>query len=85
MNYVIVYEPQVSRRLELHKLAEDGYEAARDLRFSLEMKYRNERRDVEVVLLQADDDEALVHTHARYFEDLAELMERRATRQRIPA
>ena len=52
MNYVIAYEPQIGKRLETHVLPAEEYDAARDLRFGLEMKYRKEGRDVEVVLLQ---------------------------------
>jgi hypothetical protein len=48
--------------------------AANDARLTLEIELNKRRIDHEVVLLQADDENALRRTHRRYFEDLAELV-----------
>ena len=43
-------------------------------RFELELKLNREKSQHEVVILEAPSEEALRHTHGRYFKDLPELV-----------
>jgi hypothetical protein len=48
-------------------------EAAADARLELELNLNGKGIENEVVLLDAESEEAIRRTHRRYFEDLAEL------------
>lgn len=48
-------------------------QTADDTRLELELRLNRQGIQHEVVLLDAPNEEALRHTHGRYFEDLAEL------------
>ena len=52
---------------------------ALEARFATEKSYRDERRDVEVVVVGAASEEDLRRTHGRYFLSVEELAERTAT------
>ncbi len=73
MFFLIEYDRPRGTIVELREF--DGFlrKAAEDARLAVELALNNRGIDHEVVLLDAADKEALMRTHSRYFEDLAEL------------
>lgn len=57
----------------LRKFSDSEKEVADNARLRLELELKDSRINDEVVVLQADSETALHHTHGRYFKDLAAL------------
>ncbi len=74
MIFLIEYDRARGSIVTMKKFDESERERAENAR--LEMELDLNRRDVEreVVLLEAETEEALRRTHRRYFENLAELV-----------
>jgi hypothetical protein len=73
MIFLIEYDRPSGTIVELRKFDEDSLKVAEDGRLELELKLNRAGVQHEVVLLDAPSEQALRHTHSRYFEDLAEL------------
>lgn len=82
-NFIIVYDRSAQAILDLKELPAEKEREARDLRFSLEMKYHRAGHDVEAVLLQAASFESLLQTHSRYFSSADSLLD--ASREAVGA
>jgi len=76
MYFLIVYDRGTGEKVDMLTFASDREEEARDERFRLELSFHRKGADVEVVLLQADDEQALRHTHRRYFTGARALSDR---------
>jgi hypothetical protein len=59
--------------VKLDMFSDSERRVAEDARLELEIRLNRNSVDHEVVLLEADSEEALRRTHRRYFENLAEL------------
>jgi hypothetical protein len=70
--YVIVYDRAEGELLKLEPFAASVPALTR--RFNLEREMRDQG-DIEIVVLSAESEEALLATHARYFRSLGELSE----------
>jgi hypothetical protein len=57
----------------------DDTQQAREARLELELELNRQKVEREIVLLEAEDENAIRRTHRRYFDDLPELL--RATGQ----
>lgn len=82
--YVIAYDRSAGVTIALESFPEADEAVARDYRFTLELKYRHLGKNVEVVLLRAEDVASLSTTHSRYFEDSEHLRDA-AMREAVPA
>jgi hypothetical protein len=71
MTFLIAYDRSTRRTSFYKTYGDDEENEARDQRLSLELEARRVGRDVEIVVLQAQSEEALRKTHARYFETVA--------------
>jgi hypothetical protein len=71
--YVLTYDQERGRILDIENYGPDGADAALARRFELDRQYA-ERPTVEVVLLSAESQEALKLTHGRYFKTVSELV-----------
>ncbi|MGD0696594.1 MAG: hypothetical protein ABSB82_17375 [Terriglobia bacterium] len=60
--------------MQFRKFDDSEQQAALDARLQLELKLNREHIQREVVILEAPSEEAVRHTHGRYFKDLAELV-----------
>jgi hypothetical protein len=69
-HFLLVYDR--SRAALLEKRAFDDRDAAFHARFEAERAHRSDP-SIEVVVLSADSEEALLRTHARYFQTIAEM------------
>lgn len=74
MFFLIEYDRQKGELIRLDKFNDADRSAAEESRLTLEIDLNRQRIDHEVVLPQAEDENALRRTHRRYFEDLAELV-----------
>lgn len=70
--YVLIYNQAEGRVLDVENYA-DVAAAALARRFELDRQYASDD-DVEIVLLSAASEEALVRTHSRYFKSVHELL-----------
>jgi hypothetical protein len=70
--FLVVYN-QTTGEVEVEEYADEDRKAALDRRFALEREHRLEPH-VEVVLLGARSRDVLERTHARYFQDIGELI-----------
>jgi hypothetical protein len=70
-SYLIVFDRSMGRILRQVSFT-DSLRALR-ARFATEREY-TDRPDVEVVVLNADSEDALRRTHRRYFESVEEIM-----------
>lgn len=71
--FLLVYEQNAGRLMQMTRYPDAEQEAAMAARFALELKHRLEP-NIEVVLLGARDEETLRETHARYFKTVGELI-----------
>ena len=74
MLFLIEYDRPTGTLVQLRKFRESERQVALDIRFELELKLNREGIQHEVVILEAPSEEAVRHTHGRYFKDLAELV-----------
>jgi hypothetical protein len=70
VTHLIVYDRSMQKTTLYEQYTDEEEGSARERRLSLELEARRLGNDVEVVVLQAQNEEALRKTHARYFETL---------------
>lgn len=75
MIFLIEYHRATGKVIALTKFADSERTKAERARLELELSLLGRPVDHEVVLLEAEDEEALRRTHWRYFGDLAGLAE----------
>lgn len=81
MVFLIEYDRRTGKLVQFRKFDESERQTAHDIRLDLELKLNRERnRDREVVVLEAPSEEALRHTHGRYFKSAAELTKELTTK-----
>jgi hypothetical protein len=73
MIFLIVYDRPEGRIVAFEPFEDSQREAAEDLRLETELTLHRRGVDREVVLLEAESEEALRLTHRRYFEGLSEI------------
>lgn len=76
MLFLIEYDRSQGKLITITKFDDSERVEAEQARLGLEIDLNRKKIDREVVLLEAQDENALRRTHRRYFEDLAELVER---------
>ena len=74
MLFLIEYDRPTGTLVQVRKFDDSERQIALDIRFELELKLNREGIQHEVVILEAPSEEAVRHTHGRYFKDLAELV-----------
>ena len=74
MIFLIQYDRQKGELVRLETYSDLERKTAEESRLILEIDLNRQHINHEVVLLQAQDENALRRTHRRYFEDLAELV-----------
>ena len=74
MIFLLEYYRPSGRLVTLREFADSERVQAENARIELEVSLNRKKTHHEVVLLQAQDREALRHTHQRYFADLRELI-----------
>ena len=73
MIFLIEYNKDQGRIVTIKSFANSERETAEQERFAREIDLGNQGDRLEIVLLEAETEEALRRTHQRYFEDLDEL------------
>jgi hypothetical protein len=73
MIFLIEYDRRRSEIVTIISFDDSERQLAEGSRLELELGLNRQGIEREVVLLDADSEEALRRTHRRYFEDLAEL------------
>jgi hypothetical protein len=76
MIFLIEYDPREGRSVTILTFDASDRAIARDARLRLELDLNDRCVNHEVVLLEANDEAALRRTHARYFEDAGQIVER---------
>lgn len=76
MIYLIQYNRELGRIINLEPFTDSDLRYAQEERLKLELNLAENGVDDEVVILEATSEEAVRRTHRRYFEDLDELMSR---------
>ena len=74
MIFLIEYDRDQGRLLTIESFNSADRETAEELRFARELDLNRREIEHEVVLLEAESEDALRRTHSRYFENLDELM-----------
>jgi len=74
MLFLIEYDRPRGSIVRLRKFDDAFRGNAEDARLKLELDLKRQGIDHEVVVLDAPSEEALRHTHGRYFESVAELL-----------
>ena len=74
MLFLIEYARNAGKIVSFKEYEDPERETARSDRLALELRLRRRREEHEVVLLEAASEQALRRTHARYFEDLSDLV-----------
>jgi hypothetical protein len=74
MLFLIEYDRPRGSIVQLRKFEDAFRGVAEDARLELELDLKGRGVEHEVVLLDAPSEEALRHTHSRYFEDVVELV-----------
>ncbi|MFZ0964534.1 MAG: hypothetical protein WAO35_27025 [Terriglobia bacterium] len=74
MIFLIEYDPPTGRLVQFRKFEESDRQAAHDARLELELALNRKGNHHEVVILEAPSEEAVRHTHKRYFKNLPELV-----------
>ena len=74
MLFLIEYDRPSGTLVQFRKFEDTERQAAHDARFELELKLNREDPQREVVILEAPSEEAVRHTHGRYFKGLSELV-----------
>lgn len=75
MLFLIEYDRPTGTLVQFRKFDESERQIAQDTRLDLELDLNRRGVEHEVVILDAPSEEALRHTHGRYFKTLAELVE----------
>ena len=73
MIFLIQYNRSLGQVVALKAFSESERRVAEDTRLELEIRLNQNEIDHEVVLLEAESEDALRRTHRRYFENLTEL------------
>ena len=74
MIFLMQYDRQKGRLISVESFSNSERSKAQDLLLTLELQLNQNGTDTEVVLLEAESEDALRMTHRRYFEDLSELL-----------
>ncbi len=74
MIFLIEYDRSRGEIVSFETFSGSERRVAEEARLDLEIRLNRNTVDHEVVLLDADSEEALRRTHRRYFENLAELV-----------
>lgn len=74
MIFLVEYDRARGRLVQLRGFAGDRRRDAEIARLDLELSLHRANSDREVVLLDAEDEDALRITHRRYFESLGDLI-----------
>ena len=83
MIFLIEYNRSIGRIVTLRRFADSQRREAEDLRLDIELDLNRKGVDHEVVLLEAESEDALHRTHQRYFKDLRQILENRRGRESI--
>jgi len=70
MVFLIEYDRPTGTLVQFRKFDD----SERQIALELELKLNRERSQHEIVILEAPNEEAVRHTHSRYFQTLAELV-----------
>lgn len=73
MIYLLKYDKRRGVLLSILEFGENEAQIAEESRLNFELQTMGAGGNVEIVLLEAESEEALRRTHARYFESLADL------------
>jgi hypothetical protein len=73
MLFLIQYDRSEGKLVKLREFGGSEWQAAHKARLELELDLNRRGIQHEVVILDAPSQEALQHTHGRYFKDFAEL------------
>lgn len=74
MLFLIEYDRNQGQIVTFRTFDDSKRRDAEDARLEMELELNRRGIEHEVVLLEADTEEALRRTHRRYFEDLADLV-----------
>jgi len=74
MIFLVQYDRRSEKLLRFDHFSDDRRSDAEQARLSLELSGLGHVLEQEVVLLEADSAEALLRTHGRYFQTLAEIV-----------
>ena len=74
MLFLIEYDRSKGEIVTFQKFGNHEWEAAEGSRLDMELDLHRHSVEHEVVLLEAENEEALRRTHRRYFEDLEQLV-----------
>ena len=74
MIFLIQYDRHEGRMISIESFSDPERSKAQDLLLKLELQLNQNGSDREVVLLEAESEDALRVTHRRYFEDLSEII-----------
>jgi hypothetical protein len=74
MLFLIEYARDQGRLVSFKEFRDDDSNSAEMARLELELELNRRRVEHEVVLLEAENENALRRTHRRYFENLTELV-----------
>jgi hypothetical protein len=78
--FLIEYDRPSGTIVQMRAFENGSRQVAEDTRLNLELSLNRQGVEHEVVLLDAPNEEALRHTHGRYFQSVAELARGHATR-----
>jgi hypothetical protein len=73
MIFLIEYDRARGEVIKLETFLDSERSAADEARLEIEVRLNRDEVDREVVILEAESEEALRRTHRRYFETLSEL------------
>ena len=74
MLFLIEYDRPRGTLVQFRKFEDAERQAAQDARLELELELNRGDLQREVVILEAPSEEAVRHTHGRYFKELPELV-----------
>lgn len=74
MLFLIQYDRSRGEIISFQEYGEGESQSAEQARLEMELDLHHQGVEHEVVLLEAENEEALRRTHRRYFEDLAQLV-----------
>ena len=75
MIFLIEYSRSLGKLVKMNKFSDDQRVIAENQRLALELELNRHKIDHEVVVLEADSEDALHKTHRRYFQDSAQIAE----------
>ena len=74
MLFLIEYDRSKGEIVTFRRFGDAESRTAEQARLEMELDLNRRRVEREVVILEAENEEALRRTHRRYFEDLAQLV-----------